>query len=232
MSVLARRRRDEQFARERELVAMRDAVVRATTSAMPTAGSSATLEAVDEALAQLVSAHAHLAEADQVKATWIKYARCRLLDEHRSADATRRDATAVDEHSQALAISVCGDPDDVIEDDRQSWRVREILSVLHGEQRKWAEAWYREVLSALPAGAQPRGLPDALGWTTAKTEKTAQRARRGMAAFVTRRQSGEICAEQRALLDGFISADRDDGLSDAARARSLRSDRVSRRRLR
>ena len=99
-----------------------------------------------------------------------------------------------------------GDPDEVLEDDRQSWRVREILSVLHGEQRKWAEAWYREVpVGSLPAGAQPRGLPDALGWTTAKTEKTSQRARRKMAAFVTRRQNGEICTEQRALLDGFVT---------------------------
>jgi hypothetical protein len=206
MSVLARRGRDEQFARERELVAMRDAVVRATTAAVPAAGSSATLEAVDEALAQLVAADAHLADPVQVKAMWVKYARCRLLDEHGSADAKRRDATSVDEHTQALAVSDPGDPDEVLEDDRQSWRVREILSVLHGEQRKWAEAWYREVLSALPAGAQPRGLPDALGWTTAKTEKTSQRARRTMGAFVTRRQNGEICVEQRALLDGFVAA--------------------------
>ena len=206
MSVLARRRRDEQFARERELVAMRDAVVLATTAAVPAAGSSATLEAVDEALAQLVSAQAHLGETEGVKAKWIKYARCRLLDEQCSSDARLRDATAVDEHSRALAVSVSGDPDEVLEDDRQSWRVREILSVLHGEQRKWAEAWYREVLSSLPAGAQPRGLPDALGWTTAKTEKTSQRARRSMGAFVTRRQNGEICTEQRALLDGFVTA--------------------------
>ena len=116
MSILARRGRDEQFARERDLVAMRDAVVRATTAAMPAAGSSATLEAVDEALAQLVATQAHLGDPVQVKARWIKYARCRLLDEHGSADAKRRDATAVDEHSQALAVSVCGDPDEVLED--------------------------------------------------------------------------------------------------------------------
>jgi hypothetical protein len=216
MSLLARRSRDEQFERARALVAMRDAVVVATTAALPTAGSSATLEAVDEALAQLVAANEHLADGQYVKATWMRYARCRLLDEHGSTEAKLRDAIAVDEHRQALEVSGCGDPDEVLDDDRQSWRVREILRVaLHGEQLKWGEAWHREVLSGLlPAGAQPRGLPEALGWTPAKTEKTAQRARRNMAAFVTRRQSGEICAEQRVLLDAFITASRGGGLSE------------------
>jgi hypothetical protein len=215
MSVLARRCRDEELNRERALVAMRDAVVAAITAYMPGAGSSATLEAVDEALAQLVAGRAHHADADEVKARWIRYARCRLIDEHRSADSRYRDATAVDDHAQALAVTGCGDPCDVIEAERQSWRVREIISVLRGEQREWAEAWCLEVLSgSLPAGAQPRGLPDALGWTSAKAEKTAQRARRQMASFVTRRQRGEVCTEQRALLDEFSMASRVDRLSE------------------
>jgi hypothetical protein len=85
--------------------------------------------------------------------------------------------------------------------------VQEILSVLRGEQHKWAQAWHQEVLSGLlPAGAQPRGLPEALGWSSAKTEKTAQRARRKMAEFVTQRQAGLVCEERRSLLDTFIVA--------------------------
>jgi hypothetical protein len=209
MSLSARRGRDQELERERALVAMRDSVVAATTASMPGAGSSATLEAVDEALAQLVAGRAHHADAAEVKALWIRYARCRLIDEYRSADSRYRDATAVDDHAQALAVAGVGDLCDVIEAERQSWRVREIISVLHGEQREWAEAWCREVLSgSLPPGAQPRGLPDALGWTSAKAEKTAQRARRKMASFVTRRQRGEVCTEQRALLDEFSTASR------------------------
>jgi hypothetical protein len=207
MSVLARRGRDEEFDRERELIGMRDTVVAATTAFMPTAGSSATLEAVDEALAQLVAAGAHLADAEQVKGLWIRSARYRLIDEQRSADAKRRDTTAVDDHPNALELSVRDDPGELLDEQRETWRVREILSVLRGEQRKWADAWYREVLSgSVAVGAQPRGLPEVLGWTSAKTEKTSQRARRKMAEFVTQRQAGVVCAEQRALLAAFITA--------------------------
>ena len=207
MSLLARRSHDEAVQRERALVAMRDAVVAATTAYMPTAGSSATLEAVDEALAQLVAARAHLGETADVRTLWITYARRRLVDERRSADFKHRDAIAVEDHAQARAFSVPGDPDELTDARREPWRVREILSVLGGEQRKWAEAWYREVLcGSLPAGAQPRGLPEVLGWSSAKTEKTAQRARRKMASFVMQRQSGDVCTERRALLDGFIDA--------------------------
>jgi DNA-directed RNA polymerase specialized sigma24 family protein len=202
MSVLARR---DEFRRERALIAMRDAVVVATTNYMPTAGSSATLEAVDEALAQLVATRQHVGDADEVKALWITYARRRLIDEHRSAEAKHRDAITVDEHAHALAVAAPADTGEPTDERRAHLRVREILSVLHGEQRRWAQAWYREVLS-LPAGAQPRGLPDVLGWSSAKTEKTSQRARRKMAAFITERQSGVLCAEQRTLLDAFIAA--------------------------
>lgn len=205
MSVLARRNDDAEFRRERALIAMRDVVVAATTNSMPTAGSSATLEAVDEALAQLVATRQHLGDTDEVKALWITYARRRLIDEHRSAEAKHRDAITVDEHAHALAVAAPAENGEPTDERRAHWRVREILSVLHGEQRKWAQAWYREVL-ALPAGAQPRGLPDVLGWSTAKTHKTSQRARRKMAAFITERQSGVLCAEQRTLLDAFIAA--------------------------
>jgi DNA-directed RNA polymerase specialized sigma24 family protein len=212
MSVLARR---DEFRRERALIAMRDAVVAATTSYMPTAGSSATLEAVDEALAQLVATRQHVGDADEVKALWITYARRRLIDEHRSAEAKHRDAITVDEHAHALAVAAPADTGEPTDERRAHLRVREILSVLHGEQRRWAQAWYREVLS-LPAGAQPRGLPDVLGWSSAKTEKTSQRARRKMAAFITERQTGVLCAEQRTLLDAFIAASAPDrGQSEA-----------------
>jgi hypothetical protein len=95
------------------------------------------------------------------------------------------------------------------EDGRQRWRIGEIFSVLRGDQRRWAEAWYDEVLSSTRArGGQPRGLSEALGWTPSKTKSVSRRARIKMAKFIEARARGAVCAEQRAQLDAFIIAGR------------------------
>jgi DNA-directed RNA polymerase specialized sigma24 family protein len=205
VSVRAERQRQEQLEHERVVLRMRESVAAAIAPGhLRRVGSSAVFEAVDEALAQIVAAGNHLREPDQVRALWITCARRRLIDEQRSAEAKHRGAAPVGE-ADALAASLT----QLTEDGRQWWRIREILSVLRGDQRRWAEAWYDEVLSASRLrGAQPRGLPEALGWTPSKTKSVSRRARAKMAAFIDDRASGAVCDEQRALLDAFILAGR------------------------
>ncbi|HEX4345567.1 MAG TPA: hypothetical protein VHZ31_08400 [Solirubrobacteraceae bacterium] len=210
MSVRAQRERHEQLERERAVLGMRETVVAAIAPGyVRRSGSSAVHEAVDEALAQIVSAGSHLGELEQVKALWITCARRRLIDDQRSAESRHRDATPVDELSRSLGEQLRVDLAHPTEDARQEWRVREILSVLRGDQRLWAEAWYDEVLcGSRPSGAQPRGLGDSLGWTPAKTKSVSRRARTRMAAFIDDRANGVICHERRALLDAFIMTNR------------------------
>jgi hypothetical protein len=184
-------------------------VIAAIVKRTPDAGSSATLDAVDEALAQLYAAGTHSGDLEEVKALWISVAHCRLLDEQGSAHVKRREWIAVEDHEQALSVSVCGELGDFTDERRAWWRVRELLVALQGQQRTWAaEAWYRQVSGPLKPGAQPRGLHEVLGWSHAKTEKTAQRARRTMAAFVKERASGAACRQQGGLLDAFIATSR------------------------
>jgi hypothetical protein len=203
VSVQPERQRDDDMQRQRMLLNMRAGVVRAVWRRFPTAGSAAVEEAVDEALAQLVRAGIHLEESADVAATWIVWSRRRLIDERRSAEFRNRHV--VIDIDDAVGGVASDDVTQLTDDDRQWWRIREILDVLHGDQRAWAEAWYDEVLSdTLPAGAQPRGLPAALGWSPSKTKSVSQRARRKMAAFLKDRASGAICADRRALLDSFI----------------------------
>ena len=208
MSAGARRKRREQFERDRTVLHMRAAVLSAVAPAfVDRMGSSAVSEAVDEALAQIVATDGHLGDPDAVKALWITCARRRLIDEQRSAEVRHRAVTAGDDAAAALADSVWRDPARPTEDERQWWRIREILGVLRGDQRVWAEAWYDRVLSASRvSGGQPRGLADALGWTPAKTKSVSRRARMRMAAFIEDRVSGVVCEEQRALMDDLILA--------------------------
>jgi hypothetical protein len=187
------------------LLEMRASVVRAVWRRFPTAGSAAVEEAVDEALAQLVRAGSHLHDPAQVNAMWIVWSRRRLIDERRSSEFRNRDV--VEDLDRAVSAVASHDVTQLTDDDRQWWRIREILGVLRGDQRAWAEAWYDAVLSdTLPAGAQPRGLPDALGWSPAKTKSVSQRARRKMATFLEDRASGAICADRQALLDSFVES--------------------------
>jgi hypothetical protein len=92
------------------------------------------------------------------------------------------------------------------EDGRARWRIREILSVLRGDQRRWAEAWFDEVLSSGARGGQPRGLHETLGWTRAKTKTVSRRARSKMVMFIEARTSGAVCRARRAQLDALILA--------------------------
>lgn len=220
MSVRAQRERHEQYERERAVLRMREAVVCAIAPAhVRRVGTSAVQEAVDEALAQIVAAGGHLGEPEAVKALWITCARRRVIDEQRSAESRHRDATRVDEPHRGLDQRLHDDLTQPTEDGRQEWRIREILGVLRGDQRLWAEAWYDEVLSgSRPSGAQPRGLGDALGWSPSKTKSVSRRARARMAAFIDDRANGVICEERRALLDAFIMTGRrrsGHGLDDA-----------------
>ena len=212
MSVRAQRERHEQFERERVVVQMREAVVSAVAPVyVGRVGSSSVYEAVDEALAQIVAADGHLGEPEHVKALWITCARRRLIDELRSAEAKHRDSKPVEESATALDTTRLrdGDLSRLTDDARQEWRIRELLSVLRGDQRLWAEAWYDEVLSgSRPSGAQPRGLGDALGWSPSKTKSVSQRARKRMAGFIDDRARGVICDEQRVLLDAYVATGR------------------------
>jgi len=209
LSVRAQRERHEQLERERAVLRMRESVVSAIAPAhLRRVGSSAIFEAVDEALAQIVAAGDHLRQPDEVKALWITYARRRVIDGQRSAEFKHRADESIDNAAQAPRDS----SDELLrltDDARQWWRIREILSVLRGDQRHWAEAWYDHVLSASrESGAQPRGLPDVLGWTPSKTKSVSRRARLKMAAFIDDRARGAVCDEKRALLDAFVMAGR------------------------
>jgi hypothetical protein len=199
------RARDDDFDGERDLRSMRDAVISATVKYRPGAGSAATLDAVDEALAQLYIAGALTGTHKRVKKLWIKAARCELVDERRSAYCRRREPFAVEVHMQALAVSVSGDLGESSDERREWWRIREVIRALHGDQRRWAEAWFKEVSGRLKPSAQPRGLAEKLGWSQAKTEKVAGKARETMAAFVNARASGALCTQQGSLLDTFIA---------------------------
>ena len=212
MSVRAQRERHEQLKRERAVLRMRESVVSAITPAyLRRVGSSAIFEAVDEALAQIVAAGDHLREPDEVKALWITYARRRVIDGERSAEFKHRAAEPIGDGAPSPA-DTSNELLRLTDDARQWWRIREILSVLRGDQRRWAEAWYDHVLSASRAqGAQPRGLSDALGWTPSKTKSVSRRARTKMATFIDDRTSGAVCDEQRARLDSFILAGKGSG---------------------
>jgi hypothetical protein len=207
LNVHARLERQQRLERERAVLQMRHSVVAAIAPAhIERVGSSAVLEAVDEALAQIVATGAHLGDADEVRALWITAARRRIIDEERSARSRHRGERprATDAAPPADAFHERGG---VTDEARQRWRIREIFSVLRGDQRRWAEAWYDEILSSSRVrGVQPRGLSDALGWTPAKTKSVSRRARAKMATFIEARASGAVCAEQQAQLDGFILA--------------------------
>jgi hypothetical protein len=215
LNVHARLERQQRLERERALLQMRQEIVAAIAPAhVERVGSSAVLEAVDEALAQLVASGAHLGKAEHVRALWITAARRRVIDEERSAWSRHRGEPALATDAAPPADGAFGG---VTDEARQRWRIREIFSVLRGDQRRWAEAWYDEILSSSRVrGKQPRGLSDALGWTPAKTKSVSRRARSKMATFIEARASGAVCAEQQAQLDGFILA--------AARGSSVISD--------
>ena len=203
MSFQARLQRDEERQREQAVVAMRDSVCRIVAARIPGAGSAATEDAVDAALLRLFARNEHLADLDYVKRGWVIYACQRLLDEQRSAAARRLDPVDVEEHHRALALSATVDASDVSDQEHPVLRVPEIFGALHGDQRRWAEAWLDK---RLQTGKQPRGLDQVLGWSASKTKSVSARARRKMKAYIRAYANGAVCVEQRALMDTLIDA--------------------------
>jgi hypothetical protein len=101
MSFRERRERDEQRARERTVVGMRDLVISAQAGFLGSLGSAAIEDAVDEALARMKSTE-RLGDPERVKGLWIYRASCRLINQQKSAEMAHREPVALDEHAQAL----------------------------------------------------------------------------------------------------------------------------------
>ena len=105
----AQRRRDEQLDHERALVAMRDAVIATVGGSRGRQhrfGSAAIEDAVDEALAQMVRRDAHHGDLEHAKATWIRWAQRRLIDDGRSAETRHRAPVAIDTTSDAVGPGI------------------------------------------------------------------------------------------------------------------------------
>jgi hypothetical protein len=77
-------------AQWRRLLALRSGVLGALTAPMPAAGRAATLDAIDEALAQLVAVDADCVRADELQALWSTLAQRRLVDEACCRSRARR----------------------------------------------------------------------------------------------------------------------------------------------
>jgi hypothetical protein len=207
MSARTQRSRYSDLRRDRALVERRVVVSRTLARAWPQIGSAAIEDAVDEALAQIWQANVHLSDPDKAMKTWIEWAQLRLSDEHKSWLFKVRDPVDISDHTRALTIAVHVDATQLTDHTRLRWRTRELLTVLHGDQRRWLEAWFDAVLKpGCKSGAQPRGVPTALGWDKQKARETASAARKKMAAFMADRASGAVCEEQRGRLDAFIAA--------------------------
>ena len=201
MSLQAWRECDEAHRRGRALVEMRDTVAAAIVAQHPDAGEAA-VDAVGEAILQLVTDGGYLAEPAEVKNRLFVRANRRMIDHGRCAENRYRDPVAIDENAQALRLSVFDDLTELTDEARREWRVREILSVLSGKESLWAEAWLIE----LNAGRNGRGLDDMLGWKHNTTKGVSRRARHKMAAFIEQRDNGVVCSERQALLDAFVLA--------------------------
>jgi hypothetical protein len=79
MSVLARRHREEDDARHRALLGLRDSVIAAVTRQAPEVGSVAIEEAVEAALAKVLKEGAHRCEPALARNWWIKWAKQWLI---------------------------------------------------------------------------------------------------------------------------------------------------------
>ena len=207
MNARERRERDQQRARESALVGMREIVIAAQAVFLASLGSAAVIDCVDDALARMTPDEC-VGDPEEVRGKWIYRATCLLIKLAQSAEMRHRDPIAIDEHAQALALSVSGDVVALSEEARQCWRMEEVVHRVHEEDQPWSQAYAERVLDrSLDPGAQPRGLPQALGWTTQETKNASRRARRAMVAFIKERASGEVCRDRQALLDSFIATD-------------------------
>ncbi len=224
MSVLARRRREQDDAGRRALLGTRDSVIAAVTGRMPQAGSLAIEEAVDGALEQLLGQRAERCELGYARRWWIAWAQRRLVDKHRTAAHMHRDPVPVDEHPHVLSQHTSEDPFAQLDEELVTARLAELVASLAGPQREWAETLFAQLQRAAAADQRgddpPVALPlhEVLGWSAAKEKKTAQRARETMTAFVNERSAGTICSRRQAVLDVYITATGDVGATQSAGA--------------
>ncbi|HEX8156356.1 MAG TPA: hypothetical protein VF526_03120, partial [Solirubrobacteraceae bacterium] len=207
MTIRERRERDRQRARERALVGMREIVIAAQSGFLASLGSAAVIDCVDDTLARMTPDEC-VGDPEEVRGMWIYRTTCGLIKLAQSAEVRHRDPVAIDEHAQALTVSVSGELGELTEDARQCWRLEEILDSVQDDEQLWADALAERVLDgSLDPGALPRGLPKKLGWTASKTNDVSERARLKMTAFVQDRASGRVCADRQALLERFVATD-------------------------
>ena len=209
MSVLARRHREQEEARHRALLGLRDSVIAAVTRQAPEVGSVAIEEAVEAALARVLEEGAHRCEAALVRNWWIKWARESLFAQGRGPAFRQRDRVPVDQHPRALALGARDDALEFLEDDLTTTLVREILAALRGPQREWAQALFAQLLREGEGDGEGEPLPglgDVLGWSAEKTKKTGQRACATMTVFINDRATGKVCSRRQAVLSTYITA--------------------------
>ena len=207
MSVLARRRHEEEDARRRALLGMRDSVTRAVAQQMPWAGSLAVEEAVEHALEKLLDKDAHRCELVFARNWWIRWAKRALINIDKSAATRTREGLPVDEHPRALTRAAEDDTLDLLDDDTALRN--EILGVLKGPQQEWAHALFAQLRCERDDGDPLPDLAEVLGWSAAKTKKTAERACATMTVFLHDRATGKVCSRRQAVLDAYISATED-----------------------
>ncbi|HEV7806499.1 MAG TPA: hypothetical protein VGO80_11810 [Solirubrobacteraceae bacterium] len=205
MSALARRRDEEDDARRRALLGMRDSVTKAVAQQMPRAGSLAVEEAVEYALEKLLNQDAHRCELVLARNWWISWAKRAVTNIDKSAAARTREWLPVDEHPQALTRAAEDDALELLDDDATILR-DEILAVLKGPQQEWAQALFAQLMCERDDDRPLPDLDEVLGWSAAKTKKTAQRACTTMTEFIKDRATGKVCSRRQAVLDAYITA--------------------------
>ena len=207
MSVLARRRHEEDDARRRALLGMRDSVTRAVAQQLPWAGPLAVEEGVEHALEKLLDKDAHRCELVFARNWWIRWARRAVVNIDKSAAARTREWVPVDEHPRALTQAAEDDALDLLDDDTALRD--ELLSVVEGPQHEWAQALFAQLMCERDDDDPLPGLDEVLGWSAAKTKKTAERACKTMTAFLNDRATGKVCSRRQSVLDAYITATED-----------------------
>jgi hypothetical protein len=206
MSALARRRREEDDAGRRALLAMRDSVTKAVARQMPRAGSVAVEEGVEHALEALLKKDAHRCEPAFARNWWIAWAKLAVINIGKSAAARQREWLPVDQHPQALTRTAEDDALELLDDDATTALRDELLAVLKGPQQEWAQALFAQLMCERDDDRPLPGLDEVLGWSAAKTKKTAQRACTTMTEFIKDRATGKVCSRRQAVLDAYITA--------------------------
>jgi DNA-directed RNA polymerase specialized sigma24 family protein len=206
VSVLARRRRDQDEQAIAALLQLRDSVVDGVRRRIPDAGSLAIDEAVESAFADLLKEGAQRCESSLARNWWMSWATLDLKDILRHSTTRLRDALPVDEHAELFAP---GAEDEALAriDDHAVAGLDEVVEMLNGREREWARVLVARLRVAPDGdGTSVRELAQLLGWSEAMTKKTGQRARETMSAFIAERAKGTICSRRESILDAYILA--------------------------